>query len=63
MENINLTNLQVVEINNSDLQSITGGTWLSYALGYICGKINNALQSHGEVVAESANAAAVVAYK
>jgi hypothetical protein len=56
MKNINLTNLQVIEISHSDLQNITGGSWLLYAVGYVCGKIANAVDAYREGV-EAASAA------
>ncbi len=32
---------EVVELNNTEKETIQGGTRLSYALGWICGKLQN----------------------
>lgn len=38
MKNKDLSTYGVVEMDNLQLRQINGGTWLSYALGYICHK-------------------------
>ena len=43
---MNLEDYGVIELHNDECQSINGGSWLSYAVGYVCGKIVNLLDSH-----------------
>ena len=42
---MNLENYGVIELHKDECQSINGGSWLSYAVGYVCGKIANAVDT------------------
>lgn len=39
--NMKIDNLKVSKLNNLELETIRGGSRLSYAIGWVCGKLQN----------------------
>ena len=42
-------NLKVCELTKDETHQINGGGWISYALGWVCGKIDNALEYYSSL--------------
>jgi hypothetical protein len=70
MNALNLSAYGVCEMNCGELSEVYGGSVagdlgraIGYALGYAAGWIKDAVLEHGEAVANSDCAVAVVAYK
>ena len=50
---MDIKNFNVVELSDSECQSTNGGSWLSYAIGYIAGVIVNTAETHIETLVET----------
>ena len=49
---MNIENYNVIELSDLECQSINGGSWLSYALGWVAGQVANAAEAYATVVQE-----------